>query len=37
MKILIGKDIREADLRTIENEPVRSIDLMERAAVAAKN
>lgn len=36
MKILIGKDIREADLRTIENEPVRSIDLMERAAVAAE-
>lgn len=37
MKILIGKNIREADLRTIESEPVRSIDLMERAAVAIEN
>lgn len=34
MKILIGRDIRQADLYTIENEPVTSIDLMERAAVA---
>lgn len=34
MKILIGKDIRQADLRTIESEPVKSIDLMERAAEA---
>ena len=34
MKILIGRDIRQADLYTIENEPVSSIDLMERAAVA---
>ena len=34
MKILLGKDIRSADLRTIEREPVASIDLMERAAVA---
>lgn len=37
MKILIGKNIREADFRTIESEPVRSIDLMERAAVAIEN
>ena len=34
MKILTGKDIREADLYTIEHEPVASIDLMERAAAA---
>ncbi len=34
MKILLGKDIRSADLLTIEREPVASIDLMERAAVA---
>ena len=34
MKILLGKDIRSADHRTIEREPVASIDLMERAAVA---
>ena len=34
MKILTGKDIREADLRTIAREPVASIDLMERAAIA---
>ena len=34
MKILLGKDIRSADLRTIEREPVAGIDLMERAAVA---
>ena len=34
MKILTGRDIRQADLYTIENEPVTSIDLMERAAVA---
>ena len=34
MKILLGKDIRNADLRTIEREPVAGIDLMERAAVA---
>ena len=34
MKILLGKDIRSADLRTMEREPVASIDLMERAAVA---
>lgn len=37
MKILIGKDIRQADLRTIESEPVKSIDLMERAAVAIES
>lgn len=34
MKILVGKDIREADLYTIRHEPVRSVDLMERASRA---
>lgn len=34
MKILLGKDIRRADLHTMQREPVASIDLMERAAVA---
>lgn len=34
MKILTGKDIREADLYTIEHEPVAGIELMERAALA---
>ncbi len=34
MKILTGREIKEADLRTIENGPVLSLDLMERAAVA---
>lgn len=34
MKILTGRDIRQADLYTIENEPVAGVDLMERAAVA---
>lgn len=34
MKILSGKQIREADAHTIENEPISSIDLMERAALA---
>ena len=34
MKILTGREIKEADLRTIENGPVPSLDLMERAAVA---
>ena len=34
MKILTGKDIREADLYTIEHEPVASVELMERAALA---
>lgn len=34
MKILTGKDIREADLHTIEHEPISSVALMERAAVA---
>lgn len=37
MKILIGKDIRQADLRTIVSEPVKSIDLMERAAEAIES
>ena len=32
MKIFTGKQIREIDKYTIENEPVKSIDLMERAA-----
>lgn len=32
MKILTGKQIKEADRFTIENEPVESIALMERAA-----
>src|ERR1700756_1067724 len=34
MKILSAQQIREADKYTIENEPVTSIDLMERAAKA---
>lgn len=33
MKILATRHIREADAYTIENEPIRSVDLMERAAV----
>jgi len=33
MKILATKQVRDADAYTIKNEPVRSIDLMERAAV----
>ncbi len=32
MKILTGKDIKEADRYTIDNEPISSIDLMERAS-----
>jgi len=32
MKILIVEKIREADEYTIKNEPIPSIDLMERAA-----
>ena len=35
MKILTGKDIREADLRTIAREPVASIDLMEKGGDCA--
>ncbi|PCJ82116.1 MAG: bifunctional ADP-dependent NAD(P)H-hydrate dehydratase/NAD(P)H-hydrate epimerase [Flavobacteriales bacterium] len=35
MKILSSKQIREADAYTIANEPIASIDLMERAATAA--
>lgn len=35
MKILTAKQIRELDQFTIENEPVSSFDLMERAAMAA--
>lgn len=34
MKILTGNQIREADLQTMRNEPVSSIDLMERASAA---
>jgi hydroxyethylthiazole kinase-like uncharacterized protein yjeF len=34
MKILTSSQIREADNYTIKNEPVASIDLMERAATA---
>ena len=32
MKILTGQQIKEADKYTIENEPISSIDLMERAS-----
>ena len=32
MKILSSEEIRQADAYTIKNEPIRSIDLMERAA-----
>jgi NAD(P)H-hydrate epimerase len=34
MKILTAEQIREADAFTIENEPISSVDLMERAATA---
>ncbi len=34
MKILSSSEIRQADAYTIANEPIASIDLMERAAVA---
>lgn len=34
MKILSGKQIREADAYTIQHEPIQSIDLMERASEA---
>jgi len=34
MKILSAKQIKEADAFTIANEPINSIDLMERAAKA---
>jgi len=34
MKILTADQVRAADSHTIENEPISSIDLMERAAVA---
>jgi NAD(P)H-hydrate epimerase len=34
MKLLSAKQIREADAYTIKHEPVSSIDLMERAALA---
>lgn len=34
MKILTSEEIRKADAYTIEHEPIKSIDLMERAAKA---
>lgn len=34
MKILTSEQIRAADAYTIENEPISSIDLMERASIA---
>ncbi len=37
MKILSSQEIRQADAYTIEHEPIRSIDLMERAATRAYN
>ncbi len=37
LKILSAVQIREADAFTIKNEPISSIDLMERAAVAFVN
>ena len=37
MKILEVEKIRQADAYTIENEPIASADLMERAAVACLN
>ncbi len=37
MKILNAEQIRMADAYTIENEPIASIDLMERAAVNCSN
>ena len=33
MKVLSAEQIRSADLFTIENEPILSIDLMERACL----
>ncbi|MFQ5334909.1 MAG: NAD(P)H-hydrate epimerase, partial [Flavobacteriales bacterium] len=35
MKILSAAEVRQADVYTIEHEPIASIDLMERAATAA--
>jgi len=37
MKILPIEKVREADAFTIENEPIRSIDLMERAATTCSD
>lgn len=34
MKILTAEQIKQADLFTIENEPIKSIDLMGRAAIS---
>lgn len=36
MKILSAKQIKTVDELTIANEPVSSIDLMERAALASE-
>ena len=33
MKILNTEQVRRADAYTVQNEPVRSVDLMERAAI----
>ena len=33
LKILTSKQIQQADFHTIQNEPIKSIDLMERAAL----
>ena len=33
LKILTSKQIQQADFQTIQNEPIKSIDLMERAAL----
>ena len=37
MKIMSIDKVREADQYTIENEPISSIDLMERAATQVFN
>lgn len=37
MKILLSSQIREADVYTIQHEPIASIDLMERASTAFVN
>ena len=34
MKILSSSQLKELDKYTIEHEPIASIDLMERAAIA---
>lgn len=37
MKILNGSQLRQIDAHTIENEPISSLSLMERAALACSN